>query len=155
MSGRTRPASEMFEQAMHSYEQAFRTGLRLQEETGKWWTALLEQTGPSRDWQRTVRTMAAELLPEAQKRMEDGLRMVEQNSRASLEFLKLFRKAVEVPQTNPIAESQTKLLSFWEASLNTMRDSAQAVAQANTQALDSWMELFRKTTEMASEHART
>src|SRR5437867_5653042 len=97
--------------------------------------------------------MAAEMLPEAQKRMEDGLRLVEQNSRASLELLKLFKKAVEVPRTNPLAESQTQLLSFWEASLNSMRDSAQAVAQANTQAMESWLELFRKGTEMASENA--
>jgi len=153
MSERTKPVSQLFEQAMTSYEQAFKTGLRLQEESGRWWTSLLEQTGPTRDWQRTVRTMAAEMLPEAQKRMEDGLRLVEQNSRASLELLKLFKKAVEVPRTNPLAESQTQLLSFWEASLNSMRDSAQAVAQANTQAMESWLELFRKGTEMASENA--
>ena len=150
----TRPAAELFDHAMNSYEKAFRTGLRLQEESGKWWTTLLEQTGPSRDWQKTMRTMAAELLPEAQKRMEDGLRMVEQNSRASLEVLKFFKKAIEVPQTNPVAESQSQLLNFWEASLNSMRDSAQAVAQANTQALESWMELFRAGTQMAAERSR-
>ena len=154
MSDRTKPVSELFDQAMSSYEQAFRTGLRLQEESGKWWTTLLEQTGRTREWQRTIRTMANELLPEAQKRLEDGLRLVEQNSRASFELLRLFKKSVEVPQTNPLAESQTKLLSFWEASLNSMKDSAQAVATANTQALESWMELFRKSTEMAAERAR-
>ena len=148
-----KPVSELFEQAMSSYEQAFRTGLRLQEESGKWWTTLFEQNGPSHEWQKTMRTMANELLPEAQKRMEDGLRFVEQNSRASLELLKLFKKSA-VPVNNPLAESQTKLLSFWEASLNSMKDSAQAVAQANTQAMESWMELFRKGTEMASERAR-
>src|SRR5438552_9214098 len=153
MSDRTKPVSELFDQAMSSYEQAFRTGLRLQEESGKWWTMLLEQTGPSREWQKTVRSMANELLPEAQKRMEDGLRFVEQNSRASLELLRLFKKSIEAPQANPLAESQTHILSFWEASLNSMKDSAQAVAQANTQALESWMELFRKGTEMAAERA--
>src|SRR2546421_3753256 len=110
-----KPVSELFEQAMSSYEQAFRTGLRLQEESGKWWTTLFEQNGPSHEWQKTMRTMANELLPEAQKRMEDGLRFVEQNSRASLELLKLFKKSA-VPVNNPLAESQTKLLSFWEAS---------------------------------------
>ena len=61
---------------------------------------------------------------------------------------------VENPQSNPVAESQSKLLNFWEASLNSMRDGAQAVAQANTQALESWMELFRKGTQMASDRAR-
>jgi len=115
---------------------------------------MLEQAGPSRDWQKTFRTVASEMMPEVQKRMEDGLRMVEQNSRASLEVLRLFKKAVEMPNTNPIAETQTKLLSFWEASLNSVRDSAQAVAQANTQAVESWMELFRKGTEMAAERVR-
>jgi hypothetical protein len=149
-----KPVSQLFEQAMNSYEQAFRTGLHLQEESGRLWTQILEQTAPTSEWQRTVRTMANELLPEAQKRMEDGLRLIEQNSRASLELLKLFKRSVEAPRSNPLAESQNKLLSFWEASLNSMRDSAQAVAQANTQAMESWMELFRKGTEMASERVR-
>jgi len=155
MTEQTKPVSELFEQAMTSYEQAFKTGLKLQEESGKWLTSILEQNAPSREWQKTVRSMATEFLPQAQRRMEDGLRMVEQNSRANLEFLKLFKKSVEVSQSNPLAESQTKLLSFWEASLNSVRDSAQAVAQANSQALDTWMDLFRKGTEMASERARS
>jgi len=129
---------------MSSYEQAFKTGLRLQEESGRWWTTILEQTTPTREWQKAVRMMATEILPEAQRRMEDGLRLVEQNSRASLELLKLFKKSAEVPHSNPVAESQTKLLHFWESSLNSMRDGAQAVAQANTHALESWMELFRR-----------
>jgi len=150
-----KPVSELLDVAMGSYEKAFRTGLKLQEESGKWWTAFLEQTGPTREWQKTIRTMASELLPEAQRRVEDGLRMVEQNSRASLEYLRLFKRAVEVPQGNPIVEGQTKLLSFWEESLNSVRDSAQAIAQANTQAMESWMELFRKGTEMAAERARS
>jgi len=153
MNERNKPVSELFEQAMSSYEQAFRTGLRLQEESSKWVTSVLEQAGPTREWQKAIRTMANEILPEAQKRMEDGLRMVEQNSRASIELLKLFKKNVEVPQTNPLAESQNTLLNFWEASLNSMKDSAQAVAQANTQAMESWMELFRKSTEMATHRA--
>src|SRR5947209_9316677 len=88
MTEQTKPVSELFEQAMTSYEQAFKTGLKLQEESGKWLTSILEQNAPSREWQKTVRSMATEFLPQAQRRMEDGLRMVEQNSRANLEFLK-------------------------------------------------------------------
>ena len=148
-----KPVSELFEQAMSSYEQAFRTGMRLQEESAKWWTKLIEQPGTAREWQKAVRAMADEVLPETQKRMEEGLRLIEQNSRARLELLKVFKKSVELPQTNPLAESQTKLLSFWEASLHGMLESAEAVAQANTQAMESWMELCRKTTEMAAAQA--
>jgi len=128
--------------------------VRLQEESSKWWTTLLEQNGPSREWQKTIRTMANEMMPEAQKRMEDGLRFIEQNSRASLELLKLVKRGMEVPQANPLTESRAKLVNFWEASLNSVKDSAQAVAQANTQAVESWMELFRKSSEIAAERAR-
>src|SRR6266576_3861660 len=60
-----KPVSELLDVAMGSYEKAFRTGLKLQEESGKWWTAFLEQNGPAREWQKTIRTMASELLPEA------------------------------------------------------------------------------------------
>src|SRR4051794_21027557 len=65
----TKPVSDLLDAAMDSYEKAFKTGLKLQEESGRWWTSFLEQTGPSREWQRTVRSMATELLPEAQKRV--------------------------------------------------------------------------------------
>ena len=154
MAEKTKPISDLFGQAMSSYEEAFQTGLRLQEESGRCWTMLLEQNGPSREWQKAIRSVATELLPDMQKRMEDGLRMVEHNSRASLEFLKLIKKGVEMPQNNPLTGSQARLISFWEASLNSVKDSAQAVAQANSRAMESWMDLFRKSTEMVTERTR-
>lgn len=150
-----RQVSQLFEQAMNSYEQAFRSGLKLQEESRRWFAAMLETAGPSRDWHKTFRSMTSEMLPEMQKRMEEGLRMVEQNSRTSLEVLRLFQQATDLPNANPMAETQNRLLSFWEASLDSMRGSARSVAEANTQAIESWMELFRKGTQFAAEQVRT
>lgn len=35
------PGADLFEQAVKNYEQALKTGSRLQEECGKWWTEVL------------------------------------------------------------------------------------------------------------------
>ena len=50
----TKPVSELFEQAMNSYEQAFRTGLKLQEESSKWFTSMIEQAGQETNDQQRV-----------------------------------------------------------------------------------------------------
>ena len=46
------PASEMFDQALKNYEQALRTGVKVQEEAGKCWTKLLNQAASPPDWQK-------------------------------------------------------------------------------------------------------
>src|SRR5512133_675785 len=84
----SKPVSELYEQAMGNYEQALRTGLRFQEESGKWLTTMLDQASCPQDWQRWVRAMSDRFIPETQKHMEDNLKMVEQNSRIGVDLMK-------------------------------------------------------------------
>ena len=139
--------SELFEKAIQNYEDALKTGLKIQEESGKWWAKMLEQTGSAQDWQRQIRAMASELLPETQKRVEQSLKLMEQNGRMSLE---LFQRAMEAAQSSSIMEGQNRFMQLWEASLNAIKDSTQAVTMANSKALESWMDFFRKNAEMAT-----
>jgi len=141
---RMKPVTELFEQAMKNYEQALKTGLKLQEESGKWWTNLLGQTSSPQDWQKRAKALADELLPQTQKGIDECLKLVEQNSRVSLDLLK---KASNLAQSASPAEAQTKFLSFWETSLNALRDTAQTVTQANTKAMEAWTDFVRKSTE--------
>ncbi len=143
----SKPVSELYEQAMNNYEQALRTGLRLQEESGKWLTSMLDQATSPQDWQKWVKSMSDRFIPETQKTMEENLRFMEQNSRTGVE---LMRKAMEAAQSTSLVEGQTKFLTFWGASLNAWRDKAQAATQANTKAIEMWVEFLRRNAEMAS-----
>ena len=141
---KTKPVTELFEQATKNYEQALKTGLKLQEESGKWWTSLFNQVSSPQDWQKKVKATFDDIIPQTQKTIDETLKLVEQNSRTSVE---LFRKAVAAAQSTSPQDAQTKFLGVWEASLNALRDTTQAVVQNNTKAIESWIEFVRKNGE--------
>lgn len=149
-SGRdyTIPVTEMAEKAMKNYEQALRTGLKFQEEAGKWWTSMFNQAGVAQDWQKRVSDMngmATNLMPLAQRRMEEMITLMEKNSKTGSELVK---KAVDAAQTPVVAESQAKWIDFWASSLGAVRCNAEAVSQISSKAIDSWIEFVRKNTEV-------
>jgi hypothetical protein len=142
MSDKTKnPMSELMEQALRNYEQALQSGLKLQEESSKWWSDFLGQTAAS-DWQKRWKSTANQTIPIVQKRMEDSLRLLEQSSRTSLDLLK---QAFAVSANDSTASAQTKLQELWEASLEALRNNAQAVAQANGKFVESWVQLVSGT----------
>ena len=142
------PMSEMADTALKNYEQAIRTGLKLQEEAGRWWSTVLTRTSTNQDWQKqftTVTGVANSLLPLAQQRMEEVLALVEKNGRAGADLVK---KAVDAAQTPVIAESQAKWMEVWTGSINATRASAEGWAQIGTKALDGWIDFIQKHTEV-------
>lgn len=141
---KTRPAMELFEQAMKNYEQALKTGLKLQEESTKWCMGLLNQSASPQDWQKKVKTVANEMIPQTQKSLDESLKLIEKNSKVCYELLK---KASAAAQSTTPQEAQTKFLGFWDTSFSALREMAQTVTQANTKALDSWFDMVRKTCE--------
>jgi hypothetical protein len=141
---KTRPAMELFEQAMKNYEQALKTGLKLQEESARWCVGLVNQAASPQDWQKKVKALTDEVIPQTQKSIDESLKLIEKNSKVCCELLK---KASLAAQSATPQEAQTKFLGFWDASFNAVRDMAQTVAQANTKALDSWFDAVRKACE--------
>jgi hypothetical protein len=149
MKDRMKPMSEMADTAMKNYEQAIRTSLKLQEEAGRWWSSMLNQTAMAQDWQKRVSNvtgMANSLMPIAQKRMEEVMSLMEKNSRTGAELMK---KAVDAAQTPAIAESQAKWMEFWTSSMGAVRSNAEAVTQISSKAIDSWIDFIRKNAEVA------
>jgi hypothetical protein len=143
------PMFEMTDQAMRSYEQALRTGMKLQEETSKWWGNLLNQGTPAQDWQKRFLNfvgVANVLVPATQKRMEEVLDLVEKNTRTSADLMK---KAGDAAQAPVMAESQNKWLDVWTSSLGAIRTNAEAVTQINSRAIDSWIDFIQKNAEIA------
>src|SRR2546421_53960 len=116
-TARERAMSDIADKALKNYDQIVRTGLKLQEEAGRCWTSFLTQAASMQDFHKSFTnfsTVANGVLPEAQKRVQEVLDLVEKNTRTGVE---LMRKASDAAQTPVIAESQSKWMDFWAASL--------------------------------------
>jgi hypothetical protein len=148
MSDKTKtPRSDLFDQAVKNYEQALKTGVRLQEECGKWWTNVLSQTTRPQDWQKNAASALHEAFPAAEKNMEETLRLMERNSRGSLDLLK---QATEAAQSTSFADGQARLQKLWQTSLELLQHNAQAITQANIKLVETWTQLARKSTNGAT-----
>ena len=142
------PATEMFDQGLKNYEQALRTGLKLQEDAGKYWTKLLNQAASPQDLQKQITSLANDVIPATQKSLENYLELLEQNSRASVDLLK---KGMEAAQTTNVTDTQAKVVEFCESSLKSLKANAQAVVDINTKAIDSWISFVKKATVEVAE----
>jgi hypothetical protein len=85
------------------------------------------------------------MFPASQKRMEEMLDLAEKNGRAGADLLK---KAVAAAQAPAIAESQSKWMEVWTSSLSAARSNTEAVAQISCRAIDAWIDLLQKGTEV-------
>jgi len=140
--------SDIADKSLKNYEQLVRTGLKLQEEAARCWSSLLTQTASVQDFQKPINNLTAVangILPEAQKRMQEMVSLVEANSRTGVELMK---KAAEAVQTASIAESQSKWMDFWTTSLGAARHNTEALLQINSRAIDSWIDFAQKNTEV-------
>jgi len=144
----TKPIADAAEAALKNYQQALRTGLKLQEEAGKWWNSAWNQASLTEDWQKRVNCatgVANSFMPLAQKRMEEVITLMEKNTEAGTQLLK---KAVDAAQAPALAESQAKWMDFWTSSMGAVRSNAEAVTHISSKAIDSWIEFVRKTGEV-------
>ena len=132
-------ASEMFDDAISTFNDAIRSGVKLQEEVGKWWSDALEQNNPLDDLQKKSKAVLSEAIPAAQKNAEEWLKLIEENHKRSLALLK---KACETETTDP-ARIRAKTQELWESSLALVRDNVQAIAQANVKMMEVWAGMLR------------
>jgi hypothetical protein len=130
--------SSMFEDALQTYNDAVKAGVKVQEEVGKWWSDAIDHAGPAEEWQKKSKAVLSEAIPAAQKNAEEWLKLVEQNYKRSLALLK---KAWETDTDASTMRAKTQEL--WESSLELVRDNAQAIAQANMKMMEVWSGVLR------------
>ena len=135
MTTQTKTATDLFEEAFKSYEQALKTGIKVQEDNVKMWKDLLSKTSSPSDFQAKFTEMAEDVLPTAKKRMNEAFKMVEQNTKMSVD---LMQQAMEACQPGTMDETQNRLRGLWESSLAASRTNVQSVMKANQQILDAW-----------------
>jgi hypothetical protein len=134
--------SELFDQAVETFNGALKTGLKVQEEATRWWLDVLGDAGSLQKVQHKLQEIVEDALPAAQKNAEECLKVLDRGSRTSMELLK---KAFETGQSQSASEIQAKVRDLWEASLTALRSNAQAVVQLNARALEACSDLVGKT----------
>ncbi len=45
----------LFDQAVQTFGDAMKAGVKIQEEIGRWWSDVIEQAGPVQEWQKRSR----------------------------------------------------------------------------------------------------
>ena len=141
--------SDMAEQVAKNYEQALRSGLKMQQEAGEMWTTWMTQSAPPSDWQKRFpkfTNLVNEYVPAARERMEEVAQLMERNTRTGNELLK---KAADAARTPTIADSQAKWMDFWTSSLEATRAAGETMAQISSRAIDTWINCIHKSTEIA------
>jgi hypothetical protein len=133
-------ASGLFDQALNTFGETLKAGVKVQEEAAKWWTDALQSQDALRSWQSRSRDFVTEFIPSAQKSAEDWLKLVEKNANKSIALLK---RAIE--SDTDADDLRRKTQELWEASLALVRENAQAVTDNNLKMMELWSKLLKKT----------
>ena len=128
--------SEVFDEAMRSYEKALKAGVQLQEESVNLWKELLTKLGSPEEFQAKLESMAAVAFPEARKRMEE---FVETFYRMSNQTIDLFGKTLRVYQATSVTDAQRRVQDLIESSLTALLVNVHSAM--NAKIIISWKEL--------------
>src|SRR6185369_5535722 len=63
---KTKPITDLFDQATKNYEQLLKSGIKLQQDSAKWLTNVVGEAG-SPEIQKKIKGIADDLIPQAQK----------------------------------------------------------------------------------------
>ncbi len=137
----TMDASSLFDQAVETYEAALKTGVKIQEETTRWWSQMMTDLGSPQNWQQRAQQVLNDAIPTAQKSFDESVKVMNQNAATCLDLL---QKAMETGQSESMADAQNKTRQLWESSLNALRTNTQAMISANGRIMESWAALARQ-----------
>jgi F0F1-type ATP synthase delta subunit len=130
--------SELFHEAMRSYEKALKSGIQLQEESVNLWKDLLTKLGSAEELQPKLESMTSDAFPQARKRMEE---FVETFNRTSSQTIDLFEKTLSVYQATSVTDAQRRVQDLIESSLTTLRVNVHSALNTNAKIITSWKEL--------------
>ena len=130
--------NEIFHEAMRSYEEALKSGIQLQEESVNLWKDLLSKLGSPEEFQAKLKSLSADVFPNARKRMEE---FIETFNRTSNQAMDLFEKTCSVYQAASVTDAQRRVQDLVESSLATLRVNVHTALNTNAKILASWKEL--------------
>ena len=139
MSTGTTNYQELVEQSARLFENALKAGITVQQQSAKWFGETLRGMGAS-PWPGKGQAAIEQVMSAVQKQTDDTIRNMSENAKTSMDLLE---KAFEIRQNGVAAESETRNREMWEAALNTLRKSSDAMVHANTRLIESWCNVAR------------
>lgn len=136
--------TKLLDQTMEQWGNAMKVGVKMQEEAARWLADAFGQFGSAQEWQKRTRAVLADAIPTAQKSADEYLRLFDQGYRTGMDLVK---KAVSTSRSDTAAEAQEKAQELLEQYMATLRTNAQAMAEANLHAMESWADFVRKNFE--------
>lgn len=128
-------ASDLFSQAFESFDAALKTGVKIQEDSLKWWSDLVGEPRKSTEWQERMTSFVSDAMDTARKNTEESLKAYGKISRNTLEQLK---KCFDGAPGGAVEEWQKSLEKLWEESLETLQKNTETVLATNEKAFKMW-----------------
>jgi hypothetical protein len=131
----TAATAEAINEAMRSYENALKSGIRLQEESVK---DVLTKLGSPEEFQAKLGSLKADAFAKARKQTEE---FVETFNRTSNQTIDLFEKTLGVYQATSVTDAQRRVHDLIENSLAALRVNVHSALNTNAKIVASWKEL--------------
>jgi hypothetical protein len=132
--------TELFSRASRSFEAAVQSGIRIQEESLKCVTEIINENCSPETWQKKTQTLITEMVSTSQKNVDDAVAVLNENTKTGLEF---FQKAFEAAPADS-SEAQAKTVNLWETALGALRRNTDVMLKANSRIVEAWTEMAKK-----------
>lgn len=136
--------TNMFKQTGDVFSQACSAGLKLQEETKRFWQ---ETWGKSVDQAYTqAEKISREMLPAAKKNVQQLHRMFNEQGKRGLDAVGKSFESTEASFDDGIADRNADL---WRTTYQSMRSGLDTMVNANAKMLENWGQMTRNCCDTA------
>ncbi len=133
--------SDLFHQAMESFETALRAGMKLQEESTQRCVEILRDVGSPLEWERTVPAKVSKAIATMQQNVDQSIRFMNENAEQTVNLMEM---ALQMHRTNSDFDGDDEDGYFWSYAVNAMQTNAEIIRQANARVVESWGELAKE-----------
>lgn len=126
--------NEMFHQAAKLFETAVQSGIKMQEEAVRSLGEMIDSLGSPQQWRQKTEAAAEKALGAVQQNVDEAIRMMNENAKASLDLL---QKAFDAGREESSSDSQARLREMWETTIGSLRRNTEVMLQANNRVVES------------------
>lgn len=128
--------TEYFDQALKNYDQAFKMGLKWQEDATRLMTDFVNQKLDTAGLSDGLDKALKETVPAAQKQFDESLKVLDANAKKGLEMM---RQSLDVAAAKDPADAQKKVNTLMKDSVDFVQEQIKTVTKANNQMVETWL----------------
>lgn len=135
------PIYELCEQTFQQWERSLKAGLKFQEDAAR---ACMDPVAPfpgGAEARKRLLTLVTEGTELTQRNVEEGIRLMEQASKANVDS---FRQLLQALPGEPVEGMQNRVKAMWEAYLAAMKSNVQTLSQAHAKLLETFLQSLPK-----------